>query len=141
MRNILLAAAAAFVIGGATVGSMMSYAQPAQPPLHGPAAMGSDGWRQHGPMPWMHRPWPGHRLIAPGSLALIYHHPDRNLTPADVQTIAQAFLVWNGNHQWKVVDVKQASGGAIDFALATAQNAVIARFAMNPHTGDLTRTE
>ena len=41
MRNTVLAAAAAFVIGGATVGSLISYAQPAPPP--GPGAGGMDG--------------------------------------------------------------------------------------------------
>lgn len=140
MRKTLLAAAAAFVIGGTTVGSFMSYAQPAPPPPHGPGMMGPGAWPHHGPMPWLHH-WHGPRLIEPGALALIYRHPDRNLTPADVQTIAQAFLLWNGNHDWKVVDVKQAAGGAIEFALATAQNSVIARFAMNPHTGHLSRIE
>ena len=41
MRNSLLAAAVAFVIGGATVGSLMSYAQPVPPP-------GTGCWPGHG---------------------------------------------------------------------------------------------
>ena len=39
--------------------------------------------------------------------------------PPDVQKIAEAFLLWNGNHTWKVVDVAPTSDGAIGFALAT----------------------
>ena len=45
---------------------------------------------------------------------------DRKLTPPDVQKIAEAFLLWNGNHSWKVIDVAPAPDGTIGFALATA---------------------
>ena len=91
MRNTLLAAAAAFVIGGATVGSLISYAQPAPPPGpgagHGRTRTAPPG---DGPMGWMHRWREHHRPIAPGTFALVYRQADRNLTPPDVQKIAEA---------------------------------------------------
>ena len=78
------------------------------------------GWTHGGPHPgpmgWMHRWREHHRPIAPGTFALVYRQADRNLTPPDVQKIAEAFLLWNGNHTWKVVDVAAASDGAIGFA-------------------------
>jgi hypothetical protein len=138
MRNTLLAAAAAFVIGGATVGSLISYAQPAPPPGPGPAIDGP-GRPHPGPMGWMHH-WREHRgPIAPGTFALVYRQPDRNLTPPDVQKIAEALMLWRGNHTWKVVDVAAASDGAIGFSLATQEGSVIARFTMDPHNGRVTR--
>jgi hypothetical protein len=163
MRNTLLAAATAFVIGGATVGSLISYAQPAPPP--GPGATGAmmdggphgptmDGGSRgpmmdggpRGPMHWGHR-WheghegrEGHHLMTRGTFALVYRQADRNLSPADVQKVAEAFLLWHGNHTWKVVNVAAASDGAIGFSLATQEGSVIASFTMDPHTGRITRT-
>jgi hypothetical protein len=143
MRNTLLAAAAAFVIGGATVGSLISYAQPAPPPGPGPAA-GMDGpGRPHsGPerMGWMHR-WGGHHhQISGGTFALVYRQRDLNLSPPDVQKIVEGFLLRRGNHTWKVVDVAAASDGAVAFSLATQEGSVIAKFTMDPHSGRVSRT-
>jgi hypothetical protein len=138
MRKTLLAAAAAFVIGGATIGSLMSYAQPAPPPA--PAEQMDGPGRPHpGPMAWMHRWREHHRPIAPGTFALIFRQKDRNLTPPDVQKIVEGFLLWRGNHTWKVVNVAPASDGAIGFSLATQEGSVIAQFTMDPHTGRVTR--
>ena len=146
MRNTLLAAAAAFVIGGVTVGSLISYAQPAPPP--GPAPV-MDGMEHHhggpmggpmgGQMAWMHH-WREHRgPIAPGTFALVFRQEDRNLSPPDVQKIAEAFLLWRGNHTWKVTEVAAGANGAIQFSLATQEGSVIAKFTMDPHTGRVTR--
>ena len=44
-----------------------------------------------------------------------------------MQKIVEAFLLWNGNHTWKVLDVK-AEGDFIGFDLATGQGSVIAHF-------------
>ncbi len=139
MRQTLLAAVAAFVIGGATVGAVMSYAQPAPAPPSG----------QAGPQAAWHHPdrdrmqrreamW-RRRRMARRNFALIYTQRDRNLTPDDVQKIAQGFLLWHGNHDWKVVDVAPQSDGAIGFSLATQSGSVIAKFSMDPHTGRVTR--
>ena len=74
------------------------------------------------------------------TFALIYPQEDRELTPPDVQKIAEAFLLWRGNHSWKVVDVAPAADGGIGFALATQEGSVIARFTMDPHSARVTRT-
>lgn len=137
MRKTLLAAATAFVIGGATVGALVSQAQPAPPPS-GPQADGPG--REHpGWMAWRHHMREGRGPVAPGTFALVYRQEDRNLTPPDVQKIAEALLLWRGNHTWKVVNVAAAPDGAIGFALATAEGSVIARFTMDPHSGRVTR--
>jgi hypothetical protein len=138
MRNTVLAAAAAFVIGGATVGSLVSYAQPAPPPGPG-AAMDGPGRPHPGPMGWMHHWREHHRPFAFGTFALVYRQADRNLAPPDVQKIAEAFLLWNGNHTWKVIDVAAAPDGAIGFSLATQEGSVVAKFTIDPHTGHVTR--
>ena len=46
------------------------------------------------------------------NFALVYPQEDRKLTPPDVQKIAEAFLLWHGNHTWKVVEVAPAADGA-----------------------------
>ncbi|MGH7042494.1 MAG: hypothetical protein ACREFY_10220, partial [Acetobacteraceae bacterium] len=83
---------------------------------------------------WHHRP-----LVAPGTFALLFHPADRALTPADAQAVAAGFLRWNGNHTWKVVDVKQLSDGKIGFSYATTDNTVIASFTIDSRTGRIKR--
>jgi hypothetical protein len=73
------------------------------------------------------------------ALALIYRQEDRALTPADVQKIAEAFLLWNGNHTWKISNTAAMPDGSIGFSLTTAEGAVIAKFTMDPHTARLIR--
>jgi len=84
-------------------------------------------WREH------------HHPIAPGTFALVFRQADRNLSPPDVQKIVEGFLLWRGNHTWKVINVAAAPDGAIGFALATQEGSVIARFTMDPHSGRVTR--
>ena len=143
MRRTILALLAGLVIGGFAAGVLLAHAQP-------PPGMGAPPWGPH--MPWM-----GHGLGMPGgpggpgagpggpggmmrAFALVFPQPDRNLTAPDVQKIAEAFLLWHGNHSWKVVEVAPATDGTIGFALATQEGSIIARFAMDPHTGRVTRT-
>jgi hypothetical protein len=80
-----------------------------------------------------------HRPMWLRKFALVYLAADRQLTPADVQKIAEAFLLWNGNHSWKVTNVIPGPDGVIGFNLATAEGSVVAKFTMDPHTGRLTR--
>jgi hypothetical protein len=139
MRQTLLAAAAAFVIGGIATGAVLSQAQPAPPPAQEtgappPPRPGMMGWRHH-----MMREGMGGRPFNPRALALIYRQPDRNLAPADVQKIAEAFLLWNGNHTWKVTNVAPTADGPIGFSLTTPEGSVVAKFAMDPHTGHIQR--
>ncbi len=113
-------------------------AQPAAPPAppappgmhhpHGPMGghMGGPGGMHHG----MH----GHHGRGPFG-GLIFPREDRALTTAEVQTIAQAFLLWHGERSWKVVEVKEAANNTVEFALATAEGSVVARFSMDRKTG------
>jgi hypothetical protein len=135
MRHTVLVAATAFVIGGVATGALLATAQPAPPPpvanVEGPPP----------PPPWMHRmhgPHPGGMMMQ-RPFALVFRQADRQLAPADVQKIAEAFLLWNGNHSWKIVDVAATPEGPIAFAMATADGTVIARFTMDAHTGKIVR--
>lgn len=139
MRKTILATVAVLAIGASTAGILIAEAQPAPPP---PGA-NADGPRGPQRMGWMHRmhDWrEGRRPIAPGTFALVFRHEDRQLTPPDVQKIAEAFLLWRGNHTWKVVNVAAAPDGSIAFSLATQEGSMIASFTMDPHTGRVTRT-
>jgi hypothetical protein len=141
MRKLILATVAALTLGGVTTGALIAHAQPAPPP-----APAMDGPPPHHPqwMGWMRH---GHEdrgehargLMGRGTFALVYRQEDRKLTAPDVQKIAEAFLLWNGNHTWKVVEVAPAADGAIGFGIATQEGSVIARFTMDAHTGRVNR--
>jgi hypothetical protein len=147
MRNTIVTAVAAFALGAITTGVILAQAQPAGPPqdgsggppdrmmAHGPG-MGRDG----GPGMWGH--WMharhAHRMEMMRKFALIYRAEDRKLTPPDVQKIAEAFLLWNGNHTWKVINVKPA-GDDIAFDLAAPDGSVIASFTMDPKNAHVSR--
>ena len=139
MRRTVLTFLVGLIIGAAAAGILIAQAQPPPPPgMRGPP------WRPHW-MGWMRGgpEGPG----GPGrpgmmrNFALVYPQEDRKLTPPDVQKIAEAFLLWNGNHTWKVAEVAPASDGAIGFVLATQEGSVIARFTIDPHSARVTRTE
>jgi hypothetical protein len=137
MRQTLLAAAAAFVIGGIATGAVLSQAQPTPPPpgVHADASHpGMIAWGHHLMRGGMHG-----RPLNLRAFALVYRQEDRNLAPADVQKIAEAFLLWNGNHTWKVTNVTSAADGPIGFSLTTPEGSVVAKFTMDPHTGQLER--
>ncbi len=138
MRQTLLAAATAFVIGGIATGAVLSQAQPAPPPQPVSPTRMEEMASHHGMMAWGHGP--GHdRPFHPRDFALIYRQPDRQLAPADVQKIAEGFLLWNGNHSWKVTNVAATTDGPIGFSLATPEGSVVAKFTMDPHTGKIER--
>ena len=140
MRKSILWALVVLIVGGAGAGVLIANAQPAPPPAAqdvspAPARPPWMGW-----MRWQHlRAMREGRPVQPRPFALVYRQSDRQLAPADVQKIAEGFLLWNGNHSWKVVDVAPAPDGSIGFALATSDGSVIARFAMDPHSGRVTR--
>lgn len=136
MRNSIVAAVTAFVIGGAATGALVAHAQ-SIPPAPVPSQEVMDAPPPHA---WMQR-MRGPHMEGPGfgTFALVYRQQDRQLSPADVQKIAEAFLLWHGNHSWKIVDVAAAPDGPIGFAVATPEGSVIARFTMDPHTGKVTR--
>ena len=136
-RFTLLALAAGATIGsGITVVGSQVRAQAAPPGMEQPM-------EEHGMdrMDDMHRAGeegPGWRMRAMmhrmRQFALIYPAADRNLSGADVQKIAEAFLLFNGNHTWKVTDVAEEPN-RVTFSFATADGGLIAKFAMDRHTG------
>ena len=141
MRKALIATVAATVLIAAGV----AIAQPAPPgpgPDGGPprGMMGMmrhmDGFDGDGP-----RGPGGHHMFNPRDFALVFRQADKQLSPADVQKIAEAFLLWHGNHTWKVTEVKPQSDGAISFAIAMPDGAAIAHFTMDPHSGRMTRKD
>jgi hypothetical protein len=137
MRKTILTAAAAFVIGGIATGAALSQAQPAPPP-----AVQPDGAPPPPPRPWagwMHRGHHGPDAAMLRNFALVYRQADRQLAPADVQKIAEAFLLWNGNHTWKVTDVTPTGAGPIGFSLSTPEGSVVAKFTIDPHTAKIER--
>lgn len=137
MRQTILAAAAAFVIGGIATGAVLSQAQPA-PPQGREMGEPHAGMPHPGMMEWRHRMME-HRPFGPGTFALIHRQEDRQLAPADVQKIAEAFLLWNGNHTWKVTNVAPTAEGPIGFSLTTPEGSVVAKFTMDPHNGHIKR--
>jgi hypothetical protein len=143
MRRTILTLLVGLIIGGAVAGALLAQAQPPPPGMGGPPGRPHwTGWMGRGPEGPGGAGGPG----GPGMMrmmrnfALVYPQEDRKLAPPDVQKIAEAFLLWQGNHTWKVVEVAPASDGAIGFGLATQEGSVIARFTMDPHTGRVTRT-
>jgi hypothetical protein len=129
-----MAALLGLVVGAGGGAALISYAQTSAPP---PAA--GTMWRgDRGPDAWR-RMAMRRRRFELGTFALFARSADRQLTTSDVQTIAQALLLWHGNHNWKVIDVAPAGADQIDFDYAAPDNTVIARFSINIHTGRFTR--
>jgi hypothetical protein len=160
MRKTVVTAIAAFILGAVTTGVVISSAQPAGPagapqPADGPPVargswMGHGAWMDHGPgigpgqgpemAQWAGRMREHHARMRERRrvFALINRADDLKLTPPDVQKMVEAFLLWNGNHTWKVLNVK-ADGDVIAFDLATAEGSIIASYTMDPRTGRPTR--
>lgn len=151
VNKVIVSTLAACVVTGLGGYGLSNYAsaqgtQPAQVTNPGPAQAGQDGlanersggWRDH------HLAWGGmshirrHMAVA-RNWGLFAWQPDKKLTEADVQTLAQALLLRHGNHTWKVTDVAQNQDGTASFAFATQSGDVIARFTMNERTGRLHR--
>lgn len=125
MRKTMVAASLAALVGGAAL-----TARAQQGPMGNMRAMQQG---QEGPhdqeRAGMHR-WQERTR----SMALIFPAENRRLAGPDVQRIAEAFLLWNGNHTWKVTEVAEEPERVV-FAFATPDNTVIARFAMDRRTG------
>jgi L-aminopeptidase/D-esterase-like protein len=134
MRKTVLTAAAALTVGAIAAGSIMAAAQPASPA----PGDGMSGPPHHEMMRGHHEG--RRRPFRMGTFALVYRQEDLKLSPADVQKIAEAFLLRRGNHTWKVTEVAPTPDGDVAFAVTTPEGSIIARFTMDPHTGEVTRT-
>jgi hypothetical protein len=144
MRQTIITAVAAFALGGITTGVLLARAQPVGPQAGPPPDAGAPpaglmargrGMGQWGARMGERR---AHGMDRMRTFALVAPTDDRMLTPPDVQKIAEAFLVWNGNHDWRVLNVKP-DGDGIGFDLATREGSVVARFTMDPKSGRVTR--
>lgn len=80
----------------------------------------------------------GHGMEMMRTFALVPRADDRKLTPPDVTRIAEGFLLFRGNHTWKVLN-SAMEGDVIGFDLATKEGSVIAHFTMDPRTGHVKR--
>lgn len=153
MRATIIAAVVASAITGAAAGSMVQLAaaqqtppgQETMPPGLPPGGMGHHGLMERmrgmwgpGGMHGMHRMGGMHGFAEPGTFALLYRPADRELNAADVQKIAEAFLLWHGNHTWKVADVAD-NADSVGFAYTAPDGTVIAKFSMEKKTGHITR--
>ncbi len=146
-KTMILCAATAFALGGAGTYAMTRPADAQNPPAA--AADDPDGMRMGGHMDWEGHGGPGwgthhhhmhHLWMMAKEWGLFPWTPDKHLTAADVQTIAQAILLRHGNHTWKVADVAQNQDNTISFAFATGDGSVIAHFAIDTRTGRIRRT-
>jgi hypothetical protein len=116
-------------------------ALPPQPPgrqVGDGGARRSDGWQSRWSMAGRGMPdrWRARRS---GGWGLFSPQADKNLSATDVQTIAQAILLRHGNHTWKVINVVPNQDDTVSFMFATQNGDVIARFAMDIHTGHIRR--
>jgi hypothetical protein len=159
MQKPIAIAVAAFLTGAVSTGVIVAQAQQAPadgaggPPGHeraagrhwsergdrmdraGPHGMMMPGGMMAGPMG--QEGW-HHRMEMMRAMALVPAAEDRKLSPADVTKIAEGFLLWKGNHSWKVLNAA-VEADQIGFDLATKDGSVIAHFTMDPKTGALKR--
>lgn len=66
---------------------------------------------------------------------LFFQREDKALTTADVQKIAEAFLLWHGERNWRITEAKEAANNTVEFAVATAEGSVVARVSVDRKTG------
>ncbi len=144
MRKILLSTAAVVALGLSVAGGMVVAAQAQSAPGmegHDGGPMGRPGEGPHGPGGWMHHGHGGwmHHHDPMRMLGLFYPAEDRALTGSDVQKIAEAFLLFNGNRSWKVANVAENQDNTVSFAFAAPDGTVIARFAVDRKSGHFHR--
>ena len=135
-KTIILALLAGSLVGaGAAVCITQADAQgaPMPPAMPGPGMHRPMGDMPRGPMEGRERHMGG-MMRRMRAFALVYPAADRALSGPDVQKIAEAFLLFNGNHSWKVTEVTEEPN-RVTFALATPDGTAIAHFAMDRHTG------
>ncbi len=134
------------VAAAALSGGVAAWAQTAPPAP--PPAPGDGGPRPERAMDGMDRPMDpmgGPMMHREGDMrhggwmqrfrefSLIYPARDKALSGPDVQKIAEAFLLINGNHTWKITEVTEQPD-TVTFAVAVPDGTAIAHFSMDRHT-------
>jgi hypothetical protein len=152
-KSLLVAAALSLAAAGGTAALAQNAAQAPSPSTQASSEPeGQAAAQPRGPhemrMGWWHHHHGEHGFaergrempFAPGAFGLFAPQPDKHLSPADVQQIAQAILLWNGNHDWKVAQVQPGQNHEVSFAYVAPDGTTIAKFAINQDTGRITRT-
>jgi hypothetical protein len=150
-RTAALAAAASAVMAAAPAFTQTALAQPAPPPGGPPAASddrGPPGGPAGGPPPWArgghgrdhhHGPRMGGPMGPRGPLSgLVMNRDNKQLTAEEATKIAEGFLLWMGERNWKIANAVQQDD-VIAFDLTTAEGSRIARFTMDRRTGRVQR--
>jgi hypothetical protein len=143
-RKAALAAAAAAVMGAAAP-SLAQPAPPAGPPAASDSAAPQPGPGM-GPPPWarggrheLHGPRFGGPMGPRGPLTgLIMPREDKQLTADEAVRIAEGFLLWMGERDWKIANATQQDD-RIRFDLTTKDGSRIATFTMDRKTGRVQR--
>jgi hypothetical protein len=123
-RPLTLAVAA--LAASAWVAPALAQHSPAPPP----PSQEQHGGRGHGPMGGH-----GYHHHRGGMGGLFYRREDKALTAAEVQKIAEAFLLWHGERSWKIANLREAANNTVEFSITTAEGSPIARFSVDRKTG------
>jgi hypothetical protein len=148
MSRTLRLTAVAAILGGTLIAAIHAPAlgQPAAPP--GAAEAPAPG--RDGPPPWARgRGGPGGhehggpRWGMPGmggpAGRLFAFRQDKALTPDEVRRIAEGFLLYLGEREWRVVDVAEGPDNTVTFGVAPREGVAFMRFAMDRRTGQVRR--
>lgn len=128
---------------GSGPGMMMGERGPGPMGERGPGPMaerGPGGFQRgdgHGPR-GEHRHMRGEHGRGPFA-GFFINRDAKNLSNDDVRKIAEAGLLWFGERNWKIGEVKDAGSRTAEFSLTTAEGGVIARFTMDRNTGRIRR--
>jgi hypothetical protein len=131
----------------AAIGTGVAVAQPAPPAPPGPEATQPRG--PGGPPPWARgghggpHSQRGDMMRGPmgprGPLTgLVMQREDKAITAPEALKIAEGFLLWMGERDWKVANAVEKPE-AIEFELQTKDGGRIATFAMDRKTGRVQR--
>lgn len=139
---------------GYGAGRMGAWAQPGMGPGMGPG-QGAGMMAERGPGPrWDGQgpQWDGprggwgrgpHRADAKGERGLLrgffINRDNKNLSDEEVRKIAEAALLWLGERNWRIGEVKALGAREAEIAVTTAEGGVIARFVMHRDTGRVRR--
>ncbi len=148
-KTILVAGALATAgLVGYGAGRVEVWAQPGMGPGMGPG-QGPGMLAERGPGPrwdgsrgdWGRNHHPGEARGEGGLLRGFFINRDnKNLSDEEVRKIAEAALLWLGERNWRIGEVKALGAREAEFAVTTAEGSVIARFVMDRDTGRVRRS-
>lgn len=116
---------------GMMMGPMMAQGPGERGP--GERGPGERGWHRHGD-----RDGAGPMRMRGPLTGLVMPREDKALTAEEATKIAEGFLLWMGERDWKIANAVEQDG-RIAFDLTTKEGSRIARFAMDRRTGRVQR--